>query len=1362
MISVLKKKVASSLVIILFILTVLPSSVLAEEVVTDESLIVQTEDEELNTDIDSTEPEDIIGENNSIGEMDSEDGGQSEEPIADKEQPEEPVEDGEQQASSALASQGLVNYVGVIMPYLQAPEEQQIVISYGDGTENVTDPRVICEKSDGTTVEFGLSVKENELFLFNRVFGEEETGVYRLAQFIYVQDGVETSLELPEIGIEALFGVNEDYTGYQAASIGENDVSEEELEASVVTVDLNAVENAESDIEEAIEETVKIVEKEGNFAKKSGGKVSQAKDSVLSAVADVIMPAETAKAAENVVVVLDPGHGGSEPGASANGLVEKNLNLSVALACKSELEQYNGVTVYMTRSTDVTVGLKERADKAKAWGADIFVSLHMNSATASANGVEVYYPNPNYNLKVHEEGKKLAAQIQQQLVSLGLYDRHIKEDPSTVNGTYPDGSKVDGYQVIRYNKLNGIPGIIVEHAFLSNSNDAAKLRDPDFIRRLGIADATGIAKYFNLSKGISVKITNKNDFAGTARIEVSGLGNSAKIKIQNKTTGSIKEYPVPKGKGSINFSIGDFGNKRGTYILEAYNSSGNLLYNTSFYVSENTSSSIAVETDGTEKQYKVKVSFAEVPAEVTAVEVPTWTKSNQSDIIWHKATKEKDNVWQAVIDISKYRSVGDYTSHVYAKLSDGTLVGLGAAFFEVTEPSFSTEIKNVDQSAGKFDVVISDIKSPSGVNKVQVPVWCAANQSDIKWYDAVQKDGKYVVTVDMANHRYATGTYKVHVYLTAGNQVQKGVDAGEQKVILPNMDIRAENTDGKEIEYRLEVRNVNLLGVIKRVEFATWSEKNGQDDIIWYNGTKVSGNWVATANIKKHKTSGKYNVHVYATLADGTMKCLGATTFEVSASSFKPEIRNYNAEEGTFEVVVKDIKSASGVDKVQVPVWCAANQSDIKWYDAEKCDEGYKVTVSMANHRYATGRYKVHVYLTSGNQVEQGVIAGEQEVTLPNMEISASDIDGKETTYKLQVKNIGLLGVVKRVEFATWSEKGGQDDIIWYNGERGKLGEWSATADIKKHKTLGKYNVHVYVTLANGTMRCLGATGFEVHGPSISGVAVERYDEITGAFSVVVSGVQSISGVEKVEVPVWSESNQSNIKWYSAIHQSGGIYRVNVDPVNHQSKSGTYNIHVYVTMKNGVQAVVGGCTQSVTASKYEIEGESNVSVDQMVTYFKSSGFEYPTIELGAGGAPTIEKFCQLYLAEAEAEGIRAEVAFAQAMKETGWLQFGNIVKIEQFNFAGLGAEDGNGKGECASFKTVEEGIRAQIQHLKAYASKNELNNKCVDPRFGLVERGCAPYVEWLGQQENPHGKGWATSKGYGISIVSMIKALKLM
>ena len=76
-----------------------------------------------------------------------------------------------------------------------------------------------------------------------------------------------------------------------------------------------------------------------------------------------------------------------------------------------------------------------------------------------------------------------------------------------------------------------------------------------------------------------------------------------------------------------------------------------------------------------------------------------------------------------------------------------------------------------------------------------------------------------------------------------------------------------------------------------------------------------------------------------------------------------------------------------------------------------------------------------------------------------------------------------------------------------------------------------------------------------------------------------------------------------------------------------------------------------------------------------------------------------------------------------------------------------------------SFDTPQLGIRAQVQHLKAYASKGALENACVDPRFRYIARGCAEYVEWLGQKENPDGKGWAAGKGYGGKILGILDSI---
>ena len=171
---------------------------------------------------------------------------------------------------------------------------------------------------------------------------------------------------------------------------------------------------------------------------------------------------------------------------------------------------------------------------------------------------------------------------------------------------------------------------------------------------------------------------------------------------------------------------------------------------------------------------------------------------------------------------------------------------------------------------------------------------------------------------------------------------------------------------------------------------------------------------------------------------------------------------------------------------------------------------------------------------------------------------------------------------------------------------------------------------------------------------------------------------------------------------------------------------------------------------AITYMYTAIMGRSNTTVTQMVNYYNANA-SYPGYYMNDAEAKTIWDFCRIYMEECNAEGVRAEVAFAQAMKETGYLRFTGRVPVEAYNFAGLGAIDSD-ETAWATFPTVRMGIRAQVQHLKAYATTTPLNNPCVDPRFNLVRRGSAQYVEWLGQKENPNGYGWATAVMYGYSV----------
>ena len=689
----------------------------------------------------------------------------------------EETEVAETDAANTVKAENRLNYILVESPYLESPNTQNIVVSWGDGTEQISNMRITVQKEDGSTEEWTCSNQSGYLYVFSKEYVDEsEQSTYKVTDIRFEENQQEQCFLLTDLNVEAEFGVNKAYDG-----IGELWPldPEDAVETSIVTIG----ENGETEAQDNIALALTAVSEE------------------MGAAAGI----RSAEKAGEIVVALDPGHDNRHGGTSGSGLTEQELTLKIAKYAKAELETYNGVKVYMTRTTAAcpypetgTSGacIEKRVQAAAKAGAKIYVSIHLNSGPASANGAEIIIPNSSWKPQLSTQGKELAEKILNELAAVGLNKRPtpIYSKDTTVNEKYPDGSISDYYSVQICAKEAGIPGIIVEHAFLSNANDVNKfLKTEAGLKKLGVADATGIAKYLGLSKGQWVQVGDK----------------------------------------------------------------------------------------------------------------------------WKYLT-----------------------------------------------------------------------------------------------------NGKYVV-----------------------NQ---------------------------------------------------WMNISGETYYFDGNGYRVTG-WQTIAGKK------------YYFMSDGHMHT-GWLSF------------------------------------------------------------GSRYYYMMPDGHMHTG------WLSFGS------------------------------TY--------------------------------------------------------------YYLNSNG---------------------------------VRVTGWQTIDGEE------------------------------------------------YYFDKNGVRQ-----------EGYLIEGTSAVTANNLAMYFKRKNGVYSTFYKNSD-APTIEKFCQIYVEEAKAEGIKVEVAFMQAMVETGWLKFGGSVQISQYNFAGIGALDGGVQG--ATFKTVREGVRAQIQHLKAYANEKSLNNTQVDPRFHLVKRGSAKYVEWLGQKENPNGYGWATAEGYGYKILRLIKEL---
>ena len=238
---------------------------------------------------------------------------------------------------------------------------------------------------------------------------------------------------------------------------------------------------------------------------------------VSTFIADPVLAAnETASngdGEENVVfrISLDPGHGGVDSGAEANGTSEKKLTLKLAKMIKEELLKYDNVAVKLTRGKDKFVSLKKRTKRALNQNADLMISIHFDSYDPSCDYSDgcsaIVAKKSSYRPAMSKEEMKLARSILQELSRIGVHNRGLIRRLSAEGETYPDGSLADYYGIIRRGVLNALPSILVEHSFIDSDHDFNNFLDSDDkLREMAKADAKGIARYLRLKNKKTGKV----------------------------------------------------------------------------------------------------------------------------------------------------------------------------------------------------------------------------------------------------------------------------------------------------------------------------------------------------------------------------------------------------------------------------------------------------------------------------------------------------------------------------------------------------------------------------------------------------------------------------------------------------------------------------------------------------------------------------------------------------------------------------------------------------------------------------------------------------------------------------------------
>ncbi|ARC26066.1 N-acetylmuramidase [Streptococcus intermedius] len=610
--------------------------------------------------------------------------------------------------------------------------------------------------------------------------------------------------------------------------------------------------------------------------------------------------------------------------------------------------------------------------------------------------------------------------------------------------------------------------------------------------------------------------------------------------------------------------------------------------------------------------FDVIVSNVGAPYGVREVKVPIWSSVNgQDDIIWYTAARQSDGTYKVTVKASNHKnSVGEYNIHLYYVQNDGQLVGVTGTKTNVSiaKPQGKITIANNNPETGTFDVIVSEVSNPAGgVKTVSVPVWSSdGGQDDIIWYTAArQSDGTYKVTVKATDHKRSTGEYNIHLYYVQHDGQLVGVTGTTTTVSMarPKGTLTITNNNPNAGTFDVIVSGVSSPDGVREVKLPTWSNVDGQDDIIWYTAKKqADGTYKVTVKASDHKYStGIYNVHLYYVQDDG--KLVGVSGTQTVVSLAKPQgqitIQNNNPHTGTFDVIVSNVSNPYGVREVKLPIWSSVNgQDDIIWYTAAKQANGtYKVTVKASNHKNSVGEYNIHLYYIQNNGKLVGVTGTKTNVSIakPQGKITIANNNPDTGTFDVIVSEVSNpAGGVKAVSVPIWSSVNGQDDIIWYTATKQVNGTYKVTVKASDHKySTGLYYVHLYYVQNNGTLIGVGGTSTNVTiSPDklkpTGKITIQNNNPNTGTFEVVVSNVFSPNGVREVKLPTWSSVNgQDDVSWYTATKQADGTYKLFVNASNHKNSTGEYNVHLYYVQNDGQLVGVAGIKLQVNKRVYE-------------------------------------------------------------------------------------------------------------------------------------------------------------------------------
>ena len=703
----------------------------------------------------------------------------------------------------------------------------------------------------------------------------------------------------------------------------------------------------------------------------------------------------------------------SESGAPS---VEKATEASTTEKEETPLPSNTGSTTFFNtgahapagRSTDVAVQPKSFVDVSSHNG-DISIGDYRTLANKGVGGVVVkltedtWYKNPNAENQIRNAQ---AAGLQ---VSTYHFSRYTSEEAARAEARF---------YIAEAQRLN-----IPKNTLMVNDFEDAKMQ-PNINRNTQAwADEMRKNGYTNLMFYTSASWLDENN------LRKKGPVNTAQFGLQNFW---VAQYPSPK------LSVNDakslrYNGKAGAwqFTSQAELLPGKHLFDHSVDYTGRFTANAKPAADPTEGslsgkidivnndtmtgRFDVVISNVKAPNGVRTVSVPIWSETGgQDDLVWYTANRQANGTYTVNVKAENHKnSTGLYNVHLYYVQNNGQMTGVGGTTTTVAVGKKNQTPVSADltiaksEKDGTFTITAKNLQGFDGYKEVKIPFWSHANgMKDIIWYTPTrQADGSYTVTAKASDHENADGKYEAQVfYVDAKGQnkfVKKAfIDYKNQS--RPTGTLLIQNNNKDTGTFDVIIKDVYSPKGVQTVQVPTWSDKDGQDDIRWYEATRqANGDYKVSVKASDHKNStGKYHVHLYYIQNDGSRIGIGTTTTDVEVrnamTKTQAAIKNVNATNGTYTVAVDQAPQGRQIKNIRVAAWSKAHQENLYWYSATPTGMHTEITVSANNHGNEAGNYTTHVYVDYKDGGVEGFNLGQTALSPRNQKVNP------QTTYYSQ------------------------------------------------------------------------------------------------------------------------------------------------------------------------------------------------------------------------------------------------------------------------------------------------------------------------------------------------------------------------